>query len=105
MQIQTAPEAGVGRSNSRSTRDGNADRFLHALYDNTQGWACLAYIDGDPRYEKPRQEWFRWPRQHKAMLDRADDLAVRFGNVYVGLCLHTRQQRTIATALPSPWLW
>lgn len=85
-----------------------AARQLDALYSITHGWVVLAWIDGDPRpncggiYD---QEWYQWPRQRRALLHDAHQLAVRGMNVYVGLTLHSVRQRTYGSALDSPWLW
>ena len=77
---------------------------INAWYASERGYAALGYINGDPRKENMLTEWYEWPRQRQAYIQRAEHLAQRFGNIYAPAVLFSEKNKQATNALPSKWL-
>jgi hypothetical protein len=80
--------------------------FLDYLFGQRAGWACLGYLDGDPRLgdiDAKHQERFNWPAQRADAVAWLESRAT--DNIYVRHVLFSKKSGTKGNALPSDILW
>lgn len=104
MSVYT-PSATNAQQRSTTTIPTTISAFIDSRYAGQQGWACIGWIDGDPRYEKMHEEFYQWPAQRPKLLQSLACLASHVGNIYSAPCLFSERRRHRSTALPSNWLW
>lgn len=82
--------------------------FFTYLFGEREGWACLGWLDGDPRLgelDAKHQEWYAWPENRETLIRRAEWHAAQGHNVYVRQVLFSKKSGTKAAALPSNIIW
>jgi len=78
--------------------------FLEYLFGQRAGWACLGWLDGDPRLgdiDAKHQEWFAWPGNSETMIRKAEWHAAQGHNLYVRQVLFSKSSGYQSNALPS----
>jgi hypothetical protein len=80
--------------------DGQAGRFVDALWSDGLGWACVATL-AEGRW---REHFYRWPAERDDLLAQAMKSA-EGADVYVAPALRSQRRRTKNTAIPGPWAW
>lgn len=80
--------------------------FLHTLFTDDTGWLELCFIAGDPvakpapRLQRAAWRWYS-PATQARIAAECQQLARRYGNVYLSATLYQTRQRSSAQALPS----
>src|SRR5262245_24785203 len=68
--------------------------FFDYLFDQRDGWACLGWLDGDPRLgdiDAKHQEWYAWPENRETLIRRAAWHASQGHNLYVRQTLFSKR--------------
>lgn len=82
--------------------------FFDYLFGQHSGWACLGWLDGDPRLgeiDAKHQEWYAWPENRETMERRAAWHAAQGHNLYVRQTLFSKRSGTKSAALASDIIW
>src|SRR4051812_5237536 len=85
---------GYGAGNGWGCAMSDIPGFLDYFFGQREGWACLGWLDGDPRLgeiDVKHQEWFELPQNRKTLDRRAEWHAAQGHNLYVRQVLFAKK--------------
>ena len=80
------------------------EKFFDFLYENQEGYICIATSDAKMPKETFKQAFFKWPIQHAEMIQFVEASALR-RNVWFGVNLLDRPERKKQFCLPTNLVW
>jgi hypothetical protein len=101
VHSEPGPDLNTATNGSASIDDnGQASRFVDALWSDGLGWACVAML-AEGRW---REHFYRWPAERDDLLAQAMEAASQ-ADVYMAPALRSQRRRTKDTAIPGRWAW